>query len=143
MTIPPSRLANDLSISARVLHLIDRDVMWIEASWAQLQVLPFTAVPVAEIRRPEFVDSIEDLTVEEQAEYVEDLVERVEPAEATAPAVCHLDTGVARTHVLLEDSLAPQDLHTVIGTRWLVLNGCLWGLVWSLPAAVSRLYAWS
>ncbi len=108
--------ANDLSISARVLHLIDRDVMWIEASWAQLQVLPFTAVPVAEIRRPEFVDSIEDLTVEEQAEYVEDLVERVEPAEATAPAVCHLDTGVARTHVLLEDSLAPQDLHTVIGT---------------------------
>jgi len=24
-----------------------------------------------------------------------------------------------------------------------VLNGCLWGPVWSLPAAVSRLYAWS
>lgn len=108
--------ANNLSISARVLHLIDRDVMWVEANWTQLQVLPFTAVPVAEIRHPEFVDSIEDLTLEEQAEYVEDLVERVEPAGATAPAVCHLDTGVARTHVLLADSLAPQDLHTVIGT---------------------------
>jgi len=30
-----------------------------------------------------------------------------------------------------------------LSPRWLVLNGCLWGPVWSLPAAVSRLYAWS
>jgi len=106
----------NLTISERVLRLIDRDVMWVEATWAQLEVLPFTAVPVAEIRRPEFIDSIEDLSVDEQSEYVDELAKRIEPADEWQPAVCHLDTGVARTHQVLEGSLAPQDLHTVIGT---------------------------
>ncbi len=113
----------DLRLSERVLHLVDRDVMWVEAVWAQLEVLPFTAVPVAEIRRPEFIDSIEDLPLDEQAEYVDDLASRLEPADELQPAVCHLDTGVARTHVLLDGSLAPQDLHTVIGTSGFDLDG--------------------
>lgn len=107
--------STNLRVSQRVLRLVDRDVMWVQATWAQLQVLPFTAVPIAEIRRPEFIDSIEDLSVDEQAEYVSDLAERIEPADPLQPAVCHLDTGVARTHVVLEGSLAPQDLHTVLG----------------------------
>lgn len=102
-------------VSPRVLTLADRVVVWVEATWAQLEPLPFTAVPVAEIRRPEFVDSIEDLPAEEQDEYVVDLQSRVQPADRTAPAVCHLDTGVARTHVLLAPSLDAADLHTVIG----------------------------
>lgn len=115
--------AYDLKISDRLLRLVDRDVMWAEATWSQLEVLPFTAVPVAEIRRPEFIDSIEDLTVEEQAEYVDDLAKRLEPADEVEPAVCHLDSGVARTHLLLEGSLAPQDLHTVVGTSGFDLDG--------------------
>ena len=105
----------ELRVSPRVLHLIDRDVMWLEATWSQLQPLPFTSVPVAELRRPEFVDSFEDLTADEQQEYLDDLLDRLEPASNQAPVVCHLDTGVARTHVLLEQSLQPQDLHTVLG----------------------------
>lgn len=108
--------STNLSVSERVLRLVDRDVMWVQATWEQLQVLPFTAVPVAEIRQPEFIDSIEDLSEEEQAEYVDDLAKRIEPADDLQPAVCHLDTGVARTHLILEGSLAPHDLHTVIGT---------------------------
>lgn len=104
-----------LTVSQRRLRLIDRDVMWVEATWSQLEILPFTAVPIAEIRRPEFVDSIEDLTSSEQIEFVEDLAERLVPADDSQPAICHLDTGVARDHVLLRNSLAPQDLHTVLG----------------------------
>jgi Subtilase family len=107
--------SSNLGISVRLLRLIDRDVMWVEGRWADLETLPFTAVPVAEIRRPEFIDTIEDLTQEEQAEYVDDLSKRLEPAGEGGPTVCHLDTGVARTHVLLEGSLASQDLNTVIG----------------------------
>jgi hypothetical protein len=105
-----------LRVSARVLTLSNRVVMWVEGSWSDLQVLPFTAVPVAEIRRPEFVDTIEDLPVDQQDEYVSDLADRVTPARDDAPAVCHLDTGVARTHVLLAASLDPSDLHTVLGS---------------------------
>ncbi|MGJ9373309.1 S8 family peptidase [Nesterenkonia sp. CF4.4] len=106
----------DLTVSPRLLRLLDRDVMWIQASWARLAPLPFTAVPLAEIRQPEFIDSVEDLGTEEQIDYVEDLVSRLEPAGDLQPAVCHLDTGVARTHQLLRESFRPEDLHTVIGT---------------------------
>jgi hypothetical protein len=73
-------------VSDRLFGLVDRNVMWVESTWAQLEVLPFTAVPVAEIRRPEFIDSIEDLTPEEQAEYVDDLAKRLEPANELQPA---------------------------------------------------------
>jgi len=38
---------------------------------------------------------------------------------------------------------ANEKVNEVVHARWLVLNGCLWGPVWSLPAAVSWLYAWS
>lgn len=107
--------ANNLNVSSRILRLADRDIMWIEARWGQLEILPFTDVPVAEIRSPEFINTVEDLSAGEQAEYTDDLAQRLEPAGEHQPAVCHLDTGVARTHVLLDRSLAPQDLHTVVG----------------------------
>lgn len=109
-------IAQNLEVSPRLLRLVDRTVMWVKGSWAQLEALPFTAVPIAEIRTPEFIDTIEDLTVAEQDEYVNDLAQRLSPAGEDAPAVCHLDTGVARTHLLLEGSLATEDLHTVLGT---------------------------
>ena len=91
-------------------------MLWIEVTWAELEILPFTAVPVAEIRRPEFIETIEDLTLDEQSEYVTDLAARVVPASDDAPAVCHLDTGVLRTHILLSASLAESAHHTIIGS---------------------------
>jgi hypothetical protein len=94
----------------------DRVVVWVQATWDQLQILPFTSVPLAEIRRPQFIDTVDDLSTDEQDEYVRDLAGRVTPAGEPAPAVCHLDTGVHRPHLLLRESLADSDLHTIIGT---------------------------
>lgn len=108
--------ALNLRLLERSLALNDRVVVWINATWQQLEVLPFTSVPIAEIRKPEFIDTIEDLLPEEQDEYVDDLARRVTAAPVESPAVCHLDTGVARSHRLLAASLDPADLHTVIGT---------------------------
>jgi hypothetical protein len=105
-----------LKLLDRVLIFNDRVVAWLEATWSELEILPFTSVPLAEIRKPEFIDTIEDLSRDGQDEYVQDLAARVSPASENAPAICHLDTGVARTHVLLSGSLAKADLHTVIGT---------------------------
>ncbi|WP_137802556.1 S8 family peptidase [Kocuria sp. 2SI] len=96
-------------------RLGDRLVVWVEATWTQLQVLPFTSVPVTEVRNPEFIDSVEDLSTTEQTEYAEDLAGRVSPAADDEPAVCHLDTGVLRTHALLDRSLAPGDHHSIFG----------------------------
>lgn len=109
--------AYNLRSMPRSVAFRDRRVVWIEATWEQLQILPFTNVPIAELRRPEFVDTVEDLPENEQNEYVQDLANRLRPALAsTAPVVCHLDTGVFRAHALLQGSLATSDVHTIIGT---------------------------
>ena len=102
-------------VADRVLKLSDRTVAWIRTTWDALQALPFTAVPLAEIRRPEFIDTVEDLPQEEQDELAEDLLTRITPADRTAPAVCHLDTGVRRSHALLSGSLDDADMHRVVG----------------------------
>jgi hypothetical protein len=107
--------SNRVPVATRILTLGDRDVAWISATWEQLRTLPFTAVPLAEIRRPEFIDTIEDLPRDEQDELAKDLAERVAPANSSAPAVCHLDSGVMRTHQLLSPSLAEDDMHSIAG----------------------------
>lgn len=104
-----------LRMLPRSIQFRDRFVVWVEATWSQLEPLPFTLVPLAEIRRPEFIETIEDLPPAGQDEYVQDLAERLIFADGSAPAVCHLDTGVLRSHVLIEASLAPEDLHTIVG----------------------------
>lgn len=104
-----------LRIAPNHLRFDRRHVVWVQARWDQLLPLPFTAVPIAELRRPQFIDTIEDLDLGEQMEWTEDLAGRVVPADAAAPAVCLLDTGVRRTHLLVEASLAESDMHSIVG----------------------------
>lgn len=127
-TISPEDALTDLGKlgirpAARATVLQDRLVIWVEAAWDALQILPFTSLPLAEIRRPSFIDTIEDLAIAEQAEWVDEFAQRVTPAQPDAPAVCHLDTGVARTHKLLAGSLAEQDLLTVVGSTGFDVDG--------------------
>lgn len=104
-------------VAVRSLTLNDRTVVWINARWQDLQGLPFTDVPLAEIRQPEFVDAIQDLSRDDQQELADDLVRRLQPRDdPSAPAVCHLDTGVRRSHALLSGSLAEADVHSVVGS---------------------------
>jgi hypothetical protein len=76
---------NNLRISERRLDLTDRTVVWVAARWDELHVLPFTAIPIAEIRRPEFVDTVEDLSRDDQDELTADLVERSRVADTDGP----------------------------------------------------------
>ena len=103
-----------LRVVERSLELRDRTVAWLEGTWDDLQALPFTSVPVAEIRRPEFAQTVTDLDLEEQQELVDDLASRLEPASEIAPAVCHLDSGIRRSHVLLSRSVSSGDVHSVV-----------------------------
>ena len=54
---------------------------------------------------------------EEQAQWAADLAARTQAPSADAPAVCLLDTGVTRGHVLLAPLLATDDMHTC-NPRW-------------------------
>ncbi|QOQ39367.1 S8 family peptidase [Trueperella pecoris] len=93
----------------------DRLIVWVEASWEQLKILPVTSVPVTEIRRAQFIETVEDLSDDEQTEYIDDLSQRIVVAPDEMPAVCLLDTGVFRAHVLLEGSLSADDQHSIYG----------------------------
>ena len=104
-----------LRMAPSYLRFDTRHVVWIEARWQDLLLLPFTAVPITELRRPQFADTIEDLGLDEQMELAEDLAGRVVAAPVDAPAVCLLDTGIRRTHTLIEPSLSAGDVHTVVG----------------------------
>jgi hypothetical protein len=106
--------ARKLRLVERSLELTDRTVAWIESTWDELQALPFTSVPLAEIRKPEFVQTVEDLDLSEQQELAEDLSGRLQLPDETAPAVCHLDTGIRRSHVLINGSLSDTDVHSVV-----------------------------
>lgn len=107
--------ARGLLLSRRVLRFDDRTVAWLRGSWDSLQALPFTAVPLAEIRRPEIADTVEDLERGDQEELVGDLVSRVAAtADPDAPVICHLDTGVRRTHALLAQSIHENDVHSIV-----------------------------
>ncbi|AZA14356.1 hypothetical protein CCHOA_09865 [Corynebacterium choanae] len=109
-----------LEVRTNQFRLRDRLIVWVKANWYDLQTLPFISVPLTEIREPQFIDTIEDLTLEDQAEYVEDLRDRVEHAPAerrsgSTPTVCLLDTGVFRAHILLSDSLSSDDMYSIFG----------------------------
>lgn len=96
------------------IDLPDRSVMLIEARPDHLEVLTLTSVPITEIRRPEFVDSIEDFPRDDQDVLTSDLLGRVTAAGMAAPTVCLLDSGAHRSHVLLAHSLDVADTHSVV-----------------------------
>ncbi|MDK8306472.1 S8 family peptidase [Corynebacterium imitans] len=104
---------SELEVRQGGFRLGDRLVVWVKAKWEQLQLLPFMAVPLTEIREPQFIDTVEDLSIDEQTEYVQDLACRTIRPHKAAPSVCVLDTGVLRTHVLLKDALDPTDHHSI------------------------------
>ncbi len=109
--------AREMALADEYLVLNERTVMWAHTSFASLADLPFTRVPLTEIRWPRFAETVEDFDPEEQRELVDDLRDRIDVADLEdAPAVCHLDTGVRRSHVLLDESLAEADMHTIVGT---------------------------
>jgi hypothetical protein len=103
-----------IRVADRVLRLVDRTVVWVESAWSELEVLPFTNIPLTEIRRPELADTVEDLSIDDRSELAYDLAARITPAAEGAPAVCHLDSGMRAGHVLLEASLDPDDVHSVV-----------------------------
>ncbi len=96
-----------LTFSERVVTLVKAH----PTDWARSRML---LESVAELRAPvEPASPYLNLAPIEQAGWVRDLLNRVRVALPNAPAVCLLDTGVNRSHPLLEDSLLVADWQTV------------------------------
>ncbi|MBO6825365.1 MAG: S8 family peptidase [Sneathiella sp.] len=100
------------------LHFPDASVIQIRAQRVDIELLLFATSGIGELRRASatpvyFLDSDPD----EQIEWVENLAERTVWPNGDAAAVCLLDTGVNRAHMLIEPALATDDA-LAINTAW-------------------------
>lgn len=100
---------------SRWLEFPEHVVLPILATRAVIELTLFTRLTIVELRRagdsPTFF--LDELNADDRTEFTEELAERVEWPGADAPAVCLLDTGVNRGHMLLEPSLAADDMAAV------------------------------
>lgn len=103
---------HELRTSNHYLGFGDRTVLLLLATAEQLAETFNSLDDIAELRRPHDVANfLPSLEASEQAEWVEELRQRLQVAALDAPTVCVIDTGVQNGHPLLSDSLAPNDVH--------------------------------
>jgi hypothetical protein len=99
----------------RRLYFPETAVIPVYASRAAIELMLFATGAIAELRRaddnPAFFT---DDAFKEQVEWTEDLAARITWPGIDAPAICLLDTGVNRGHMLIEPALAGNDLHAII-----------------------------
>lgn len=107
-----------ISTGENYLGFGDRSVVLLKASVSQLSDALEVLDDIAELREPrDLVSFLPTLDARDQQDWVADLVDRLVPANADAPAVCVLDTGVQENHPLLAMSLDPEDVH-VADAAW-------------------------
>jgi hypothetical protein len=102
----------ELVVGERHLVFDNRVIVLVRASARQLGSALDIIDDFAELRAAHTNASFfTHLSQIEQAEWVDDLIARTQPAPEEAPAACVLDTGVNRGHPLLDHSLAEDDMH--------------------------------
>jgi hypothetical protein len=96
------------------LAFYDRIVILVRGTARQLSNSLDVLNDLAEVRKAkESAAFFVDAPSEEQAAWMEDLRRRTTLPPSNAPAVCVLDTGVNRSHPLIEGVLSPDDAMTV------------------------------
>ncbi len=111
------RLANALNfgLKAHAVKFPEREVVLALADSASLDRLVAHSDVVAELRRGKDTPAFFlGLGGAEQRAWSEEVLDRLVPPDANASvAVCLLDSGVRRTHPLIDPALAPGDWHTI------------------------------
>lgn len=101
-----------------VLRFPERSVILIHASQQQLADLICLSDDIAELRRAKDAASFWlDQTNADQAEWAQNLLDRLDVSPDANMAVCILDCGVNREHPLIEPVLVETDCQTVI-SEW-------------------------
>lgn len=97
------------------LYFPEHVVLPVLADRATIELMLFARLSIVELRRasdsPAFF--LDDIDRGEQRDVCEELSERTEWPGMDVPAVCLLDTGVNRAHILIEPTLAEADMAAV------------------------------
>lgn len=100
-------------VSDRSLRFPDLEIILLHGSTAQVEELITLTSSIERLRFASDSPAFFTTTVQrQQVPWVEDLVDRIVAAPPDCPAVCLLDTGVARAHPLLQRSIAEGDCLT-------------------------------
>jgi hypothetical protein len=114
---PFERLANalDFGLKAHAVKFPEREVVLALADSASLDRLVAHSDVVAELRRGKDTPAFFlGLGGAEQRAWSDEVLDRLVPPDASAlVAVCLLDSGVRRTHPLIDPALTPDDWHTI------------------------------
>jgi hypothetical protein len=104
----------NLRASDRRLHFPELEVIPVYANRAEISRLLQNTDAIEELRRATDTPAFFTTTARrEQSLWIDDLVKRIEGPVPDSPAVCLLDSGVARAHPLLAPALDPDDCLTV------------------------------
>ena len=97
------------------IYFPEHVVLPVLADRATIELMLFARLSIVELRRasesPVFF--LDELDRDEQREVSEKLAERTQWPNADVPAVCLLNTGVNRAHILIEPALAEADMAAV------------------------------
>ena len=105
--------AHGLTVSSRQLVFVDRVVVLVGGLTENLAALVTEDMSIAEVRLAKLTGAdFMELSTQDQTEWARDLEGRMTAAPIDAPAVCVLDTGVNRGHLLLQSSITPSDVQT-------------------------------
>ena len=109
-----ARLNVRAAVTDRRLYFPEIVVVPVLATRATIELMLFATGAIAELRRANdtpafFTDSVAG----EQHAWTDALAERIVWPGTDAPAVCVFDTGVNRSHALIEPATAPEDLYTL------------------------------
>lgn len=111
-----NRLLQELEIREKGprLMLPDHVIAMTQTTRAQLESSLDLLNTLAEVRKARPCSlGLTDVSGEEQQEWINEALDRIDFPGANAPAVCLLDTGVNRGHPLLSPLLSAQDNRTV------------------------------
>ena len=109
------RLGARAAVHEQRLYFPEHVVLPVLADRATIELMLFARLSIVELRRasdsPAFF--LDDIDRDEQRDLCEELSERTEWPGMDVPAVCLLDTGVNRAHILIEPTLAESDMAAV------------------------------
>ena len=106
----------DLEVAQGKLDFPERTVLLVKASAGKLKESMMILNSIAELRRAkETAEFFDVMPADEQAEWVEELLQRTtfSPPNAETPHVCLMDTGVNHLHPLITPATDAGNLHTL------------------------------
>jgi len=105
----------EIAVTARRIVFPERIILLAETSFQQLTQIEGLFEVLAELRFARIPNcEFLNLAPRDQADFFDELLNRTTAPSATAPSVCHLDTGIQAGHPLLQIAIDPQHVLQVL-----------------------------